>query len=66
MVEASLINGMILFIIISAQVFTYIISSSGLGQSWLPGSVFEYVRNYADYLIMVLYLILGCFLDGIT
>jgi C4-dicarboxylate transporter, DctM subunit len=66
-VESALINGMILFIIISAQIFTYVISSSGLGMRLAEWVVSLNISTIGVILIiMILYLILGCFMDGIT
>jgi C4-dicarboxylate transporter, DctM subunit len=67
MIESATITGMIVFIIIGAQYFAYIVSSSGVGQAignWVVG------MNLAPIMIVVminiLYLVLGCFLDGLT
>jgi C4-dicarboxylate transporter DctM subunit len=66
-VESALITGMILFIMISGQIFTYVISSSELGQRLAEWIVSLSIPSTAlVVVIMIIYLILGCFLDGLT
>ena len=67
MVEAAVINSMMLVIIVAASFFTYMLASAGVG---------DFLGNLVTSLnvppiviviaIMILYLILGCLLDAIT
>lgn len=67
LIEAAIINGMIVFVIIGAAFFTYVVGSSGLGKL-LAQAVVESGMPPMGFIIsvMVIYLILGCFMDGMT
>jgi tripartite ATP-independent transporter DctM subunit len=67
LIEAAIINGMIVFVIIGAAFFTYVVGSSGLGKL-LTGAVASSGMPPMGFIIsvMVIYLILGCFMDGMT
>ena len=66
MKEAALINGMILFIIIAANFFTYVLGSTNVA-SGLQNLVSRACRAWGDHpIINVIVLILGCFIDPIT
>lgn len=67
MIEAATISGMILFVVIAAQFFSYIISSSSIGEgltNWIKSMVIAPIMVVV--IINILYLILGCFIDGIS
>jgi tripartite ATP-independent transporter DctM subunit len=67
MIEAALINAMLMFIFVGAQFFSYVIGTSSLAENMTS---FVVNANLPPYLvigiIMVLLLILGCFIEGIT
>jgi tripartite ATP-independent transporter DctM subunit len=67
MIEAALINAMLMFIFVGAQFFSYVIGTSSLAENITN---FVVSANLAPYLvvavIMILLLILGCFIEGIT
>jgi len=67
MIETAIINAMILIILVGASFFSYVIGSSALAES-LAGLVTSV--NVPPVLvvvcIMVILLILGCFIEGIT
>ena len=65
--EAAIINGMIVFVIIGAAFFTYVVGSSGLGKL-LAEAVVESGMPPMGFIVsvMIIYLILGCFMDGMT
>jgi tripartite ATP-independent transporter DctM subunit len=67
MVEAALINAMLMFIFVGAQFFSYVIGTSSLAENMTS---FVVNANLPPYLvigiIMVLLLVLGCFIEGIT
>jgi tripartite ATP-independent transporter DctM subunit len=67
MIEAAVINSMMLVIIVSASFFSYMLASAGVGD-FLGGLVTS--LNVSPIVIviaiMILYLILGCLLDSIT
>jgi C4-dicarboxylate transporter DctM subunit len=67
LIEAAIINGMIVFVIIGAAFFTYVVGSSGLGKL-LAVAVVESGMPPMGFIVsvMVIYLILGCFMDGMT
>jgi C4-dicarboxylate transporter DctM subunit len=67
LIEAAIINGMIVFVIIGAAFFTYVVGSSGLGKL-LAGAVTRSGMPPMGFIIsiMIIYLILGCFMDGMT
>jgi tripartite ATP-independent transporter DctM subunit len=67
MIEAAVINSMMLVIIVAASFFSYMLASAGVGD--FLGSL---IRSFGVssivivIAIMILYLILGCFFDSIT
>jgi C4-dicarboxylate transporter, DctM subunit len=63
--EAAMINGMILFIIIAANFFTYVLGSTNVA-SGLEGLVSGMPGWAVILMINVIVLILGCFIDPIT
>ena len=67
MIEAALINAMLMFIFVGAQFFSYVIGTSSLAENMTN---FVVNANLPPYLvigiIMVLLLVLGCFIEGIT
>jgi tripartite ATP-independent transporter DctM subunit len=67
MVEAALINAMLMFIFVSAQFFSYVIGTSSLTENITN---FVVNANLSPYLvivvIMIFLLLLGCFIEGIT
>ena len=67
MIEAALINAMLMFIFVGAQFFSYVIGTSSLAENMTS---FVVNANLPPYLvigmIMILLLILGCFIEGIT
>jgi C4-dicarboxylate transporter DctM subunit len=67
MIEAALINAMLMFIFVSAQFFSYVIGTSSLTENITN---FVVSANLSPYLvivvIMIFLLILGCFIEGIT
>jgi len=65
--ESAIINGMIVFVIIGAAFFTYVIGSSGIGKLIATAVVESGMSPLAFIIcIMVIYLFLGCFMDGMT
>jgi tripartite ATP-independent transporter DctM subunit len=67
MVETALLNATIMIILIGAVLFAYLVGSSNLAQN-LAGMVSEMniPSIWVVVMIMVMLLILGCFLDGLT
>lgn len=67
LIETGIINGMILFMMVGAWLFSYVIGSSGLANS-IVGLVLSF--GLSPWLVIitinVLLLILGCFIDAIT
>jgi C4-dicarboxylate transporter, DctM subunit len=63
--EAALINGMILFIIIAANFFTYVLGSTNVA-SGLESLVSGMPAWGVILMINIIVLILGCFIDPIT
>jgi tripartite ATP-independent transporter DctM subunit len=67
MIEAALINAMLMFIFVGAQFFSYVIGTSSLAENTTN---FVVNANLPPYLvigiIMILLLVLGCFIEGIT
>lgn len=63
--EAAMINGMILFIIIAANFFTYVLGSTNVA-SGLEGLVSGMPGWTVILMINIIVLILGCFIDPIT
>jgi C4-dicarboxylate transporter DctM subunit len=67
MIEAALINAMLMFIFVGAQFFSYVIGTSSLAENITD---FVVGANLPPYLviavIMILLLVLGCFIEGIT
>ncbi len=65
--ETAIINGMILFMMVGAWLFSYVIGSSGVAKN-----ITEFVTSagLSPWLVIIainiLLLILGCFIDGIT
>jgi len=67
MKETAVLNGMILIVIIAASFFTYIIGSSTLAKSLYQFVISLQVPHILVVVsIMILLIILGCFIDGIT
>jgi C4-dicarboxylate transporter, DctM subunit len=67
MLEAATVNGMIIFIIIAASVFTYVLGSTNVAtklQNIVGSSSLSPIM--VIIIINVIYLILGCILDSIT
>jgi C4-dicarboxylate transporter, DctM subunit len=67
MIEAAVINSMMLVIIVSASFFSYMLASAGVGD-FLGGLVKSLGVSSIVIIIaiMILYLVLGCFFDSIT
>jgi C4-dicarboxylate transporter DctM subunit len=67
LIEAAIINGMIILVIIGASFFTYVVGSSGLGKK-LAQAVVEMGITPIGFIIAlnVLYLFLGCIMDIMT
>ena len=67
MIDAALINAMLMFIFVGAQFFSYVIGTSSLAENITN---FVVNANLPPYLvigvIMLLLLVLGCFIEGIT
>jgi C4-dicarboxylate transporter DctM subunit len=65
--ETAIINGMILFMMVGAWLFSYVIGSSGVVDTITS---FVTSANFSPWLVIisinVLLLILGCFIDAIT
>jgi C4-dicarboxylate transporter DctM subunit len=65
--ETAIINGMILFMMVGAWLFSYVIGSSGVAKD-ITGFVTS--ADFSPWLVIisinVLLLILGCFIDAIT
>ena len=67
LIETGIINGMILFMMVGAWIFSYVIGSSGLARG-----IADLVMSFglSPWLVIitinVLLLILGCFIDAIT
>jgi tripartite ATP-independent transporter DctM subunit len=65
--ETAIINGMILFMMVGAWLFSYVIGSSGVARSITD---FVTTSGLSPWLVIIainiLLLILGCFIDGIT
>jgi len=63
----ALLNGMILFMMVSAWLFAYVVGASGV-VDWMTGWAVDatFSRWWVIILINVMLLILGCFMDGIT
>jgi len=65
--ETAIINGMILFMMVGAWLFSYVIGSSGVAKTI---SSFVTSADFSPWLVIisinVLLLILGCFIDAIT
>jgi len=65
--ETALINGMILFMMIGAWLFSYVIGSSGVAKTITS---FVTSADFSPWLVIIsiniLLLILGCFIDAIT
>jgi len=67
LLETAIINGMILFMMVSAWLFSYVIGTSGVADT-ITGFVTS--AGLSPWLVIIainiLLLILGCFIDGIT
>lgn len=67
MIDAALINAMLMFIFVGAQFFSYVIGTSSLAENMTS---FVVNANLPPYLvigvIMILLLLLGCLIEGIT
>ena len=65
--ETAKTNCMILFIVLGAQIFSHALVSGGLNRT-LTASVMELQLTYGALFMVVvfLYLVLGCFFDGIS
>ena len=65
--ETAIINGMILFMMVGAWLFSYVIGSSGVAKTI---TTFVTSADFSPWLVIisinVLLLILGCFIDAIT
>ena len=67
LIETGIINGMILFMMVGAWIFSFVIGSSGLANN-----IADYVMSFglSPWLVIiainVLLLFLGCFIDAIT
>lgn len=67
MVETALLNAIIMIILIGAVLFTYVVGSSDLADKMARlVTSFNVPPIWVVVMIMVLLLILGCFLDGLT
>lgn len=67
MIEAALINAMLMFIFVGAQFFSYVIGTSSLAENMTSFVVNADLPPYLVIgIIMVLLLVLGCFIEGIT
>jgi len=67
MIEAALINAMLMFIFVGAQFFSYVIGTSSLAENMTNFVVNANLPPYSVIaVIMILLLILGCFIEGIT
>jgi C4-dicarboxylate transporter, DctM subunit len=66
-IEATTVNGLIIFIIIAAGFFTYVMGSSNVAK-YIENFVVNTHMSTAMLIIMinVILLILGCFIDAIT
>jgi C4-dicarboxylate transporter DctM subunit len=67
MKEAAMLNAMILMIIVAASFFSYVIGSSALAEqmtNWVTASALPPLAVVIS--IMLLLLVLGCIIDGIT
>ena len=67
LIEASIINGMILFMMVGAWLFSYVIGSSGVARTITS---FVTSGGLSPWLVIIsiniLLLVLGCFIDAIT
>jgi len=67
LIETAIINGMILFMMIGAWLFSYVIGTSGVAKT-ITG--FVTTAGFSPWLVIIainiLLLILGCFIDAIT
>ena len=67
LVEAAIVNAMLMVTVIAAQFFSYIVGSSVLAERM---AAFIHSANLSPWLIVIginiLLLVLGCFLDGMT
>jgi tripartite ATP-independent transporter DctM subunit len=67
LLETAIINGMILFMMIGAWIFSYVIGTSGVAKNI---AAFVTSGNLSPWLVIIainiLLLILGCFIDAIT
>ncbi len=67
LIETAIMNGMILFMMVGAWLFSYVIGTSGVVNSitgWVTGSGLS--PWWVIIAINILLLILGCFIDAIT
>lgn len=65
--EAARINGFVLFVVVSAAYFTYLVASSGLGKAIADLIVQTGITKMKFVIIInVIYLIMGCFMDNIA
>lgn len=67
LLESAKINGFVLFVVVSAAYFTYLIASSGLGRA-IADLIVQLGFTKIKFIILlnVVYLILGCFMDNIA
>uniref|UniRef100_A0A7C2P0Q5 TRAP transporter large permease subunit n=1 Tax=candidate division WOR-3 bacterium TaxID=2052148 RepID=A0A7C2P0Q5_UNCW3 len=66
-VEAVRINGFVLFVVVSATYFTYLVASSDLGKAIAEFVVQRGLLKMKFMIIVnVIYLIMGCFMDNIA
>jgi len=67
MIEAALINAMLMFIFVGAQFFSYVIGTSSLAENMTSFIVNSGLSPYlVIVVIMLVLIILGCFIEGIT
>lgn len=65
--ETAVLNAMIMFVMISANFFAYIVGSSDLTESMTAWVSAGHVHPIGViFLLMLIMLVLGCFIDGIT
>ena len=65
--EAARINGFVLFVVVSAAYFTYLVASSGLGRAIADFVVHMGLTRMKFVIILnIIYLIMGCFMDNIA
>lgn len=65
--EAARINGFVLFVVVSAAYFTYLLASSGLGKA-IADVILRTGMSRTAFMVFlnIAYLIMGCFMDNIA